>query len=93
MGTRRSTMMACAGLALLGLVGTAAQAQTLQTNPWPSINRDGRQLIAALDACDQVLEQSARAKCEMAARKSGGQGVQLRIGTAEPTGQFDRFHP
>lgn len=71
----------------------AAQAQTLQTNPWPTINRDGRQLIAALEACDQVLEQSARAKCEMAARKSGGQGIQLRIGTAEPTGQFDRFHP
>jgi len=74
----------------------AAAAQA-QTNPWPSINRaaaiDGRQLIAALDACDQILEQSARAKCEMVARKTGGQGFQLRVTTTEPQGQFDRFHP
>ncbi|MCC6469730.1 MAG: hypothetical protein IT563_15510 [Alphaproteobacteria bacterium] len=73
----------------------AAAAQA-QTNPWPSIDRmpvDGRQLIAALDACDQVLEQSARAKCEMNVRKTGGQGFKLRVGTNEPTGQFDRFHP
>jgi hypothetical protein len=71
----------------------AAHAQS----PWPSLSQatpvDGRQLIAALDACQQLVEQSHRAKCEMTARKTGGQGIQLRFGAVEPTGQFDRFHP
>jgi hypothetical protein len=80
-------------------VASAAQAQNAQTQSfWPSFPRatpvDGRELIAALDACSQMLEQSARAKCEMTARKTGGQGIQLRLGAnGEPTGQLDRFHP
>ncbi len=87
-----------AGVLTLVLAGAAQAQQAPKQSFWPSFPRatpvDGRELIAALDACDQVLEQSARAKCEMTARKTGGQAIQLRLDAdSESGGQSGRVHP
>ena len=67
-----------AGAATLALVAASAQAQT----SWPQqvAQQDGRQLIAALEQCQQYVEQSRRQVCETKARKSGGSGIQLSLG-------------
>ncbi|MGQ0677984.1 MAG: hypothetical protein ACT4N4_18125 [Rhodospirillales bacterium] len=55
---------------------------------------DGRRLIAELRACAELSPQSVRERCEMQARKTGGQGVVLKL---DPNAnyfvqdQFERF--
>ena len=50
-----------------------ARAQAVTPAP------DGRQLLAELRNCEELQPQSARARCEMLARKTGGQGVTLTL--------------
>ncbi|MCK6452888.1 MAG: hypothetical protein L6R19_18875 [Alphaproteobacteria bacterium] len=80
-----------AGALTLALAAGAAQAQTLVQQPRP---QDGRQLIAALDACQQFVEESRRVVCETKARKTGGLGIQLGFSApSQPGDRLDRQDP
>lgn len=94
---------------VLGAVAPAAIAQTpseAQVIRRQSIERtqqagaagvDGRQLIAELRACGEMSPQSVRERCEMQARKTGGQGVTLTLAPndeyqVQEQDQFERSH-
>ena len=66
-----------AGALTLTLVAFGASAQTAQPNWAQAASVDGRQLIAALDSCQQFAEESRRVRCETIARKTSGQATQL----------------
>ena len=68
-----------AGALALTLVafGASAQTQSGQPNWTQAAAVDGRQLIAALDSCQQFAEESRRVRCETIARKTSGQATQL----------------
>ncbi len=68
-----------AGALALTLVafGASAQTQSGQPNWTQAAAVDGRQLIAALDSCQQFAEESRRVRCETIARKTSGQAAQL----------------
>jgi hypothetical protein len=71
-----------AGALTLTLVAFGASAQTQsapngQPNWTQAAAVDGRQLIAALDSCQQFAEESRRVRCETVARKTNGQATQL----------------
>jgi hypothetical protein len=105
--TRIATYAGLVAVAL-GIGAFAAQAQQpteAQHLKRQSIERaqrsgaaspDGRQLIAELKACAELSPQSVRERCEMQARKTGGQGIVL---TLDPNAgkavleqdQFERF--
>jgi hypothetical protein len=105
--TRIATYAGLTAVAL-GLGAFAAQAQQpteAQMLKRQSIERaqqagaaapDGRQLIAELRACAELSPQSVRERCEMQARKTGGQGIVLKL---DPNAshwvleqdQFERF--
>lgn len=65
------------GALTLTLVAFGASAQTTQPNWAQAASVDGRQLIAALDSCQQFVEESRRVRCETIARKTNGQATQL----------------
>jgi hypothetical protein len=94
---------------VLGAVAPAAIAQTpseaqvirrqsieqVQQAGAPAV--DGRQLIAELRACGEMSPQSVRERCEMQARKTGGQGVTLTLAPnaeyqVQEQDQFERSH-
>lgn len=84
-----------AGALALSLAAVAANAQ--QPNFAQSTPVDGRQLIAALDACQQYAEESRRVRCETIARKTGGQSTQLsgnQFGgpLGDMNDQYNRWH-
>ena len=74
----------------LAKLQTQMRAQTPLQRP----SQDGRQLIAALDACQQYVEESRRVVCENKARKTGGQGIQLGFSApSQPGDRLDRQDP
>ena len=77
-----------AGALTLSLVAFGASAQTPSTTGQPNwtqaASADGRQLIAALDSCQQFVEEARRVRCESIARKTNGQATQL-------SGSFSSF--
>ena len=76
-----------AGAVTLVLAAGAAQAQTQVQRP----SQDGRELIAALNACQQYTEESRRVVCEKNVRKTGGQGLQLGFSApSQPGDRLDR---
>jgi len=80
-----------AGALTLALAAGAAQAQTVVQQPFP---QDGRRLIAALDACQQFVEESRRQACESKARKTGGSGIVLGFSApSQPGDRLDRQDP
>lgn len=103
--TRYAFIAAVAALAIGAAAPVAAQQQTeAQIIRQQSITRaqaatpaaDGRQLIAELRNCEELSPQSVRERCEMNARKTGGQGVTLKLAPESAYNvmdqdQFDRF--
>lgn len=79
-----------AGALTLAITAGVAQAQTQVQRP----TQDGRQLIAALEACQQYVEEARRLVCESKARKSGGQGIVLGFSApSQPGDRLDRQDP
>ena len=57
---------------------------------------DGKQLMSELRSCEELQPQSVRERCAMTARKTGGQGITLKLAPESANDvtdhdQFDRF--
>ncbi len=94
--------LAFAGVALPAQAQSQTEAQIIKQQSLRAAQQaqapspDGKQLMSELRSCEELQPQSVRDRCAMTARKTGGQGIALKLAPESANDiidqdQFDRF--